>query len=353
MIESIFGSDLNVLLRSFAAFWLSLIIYLVFGARFIRFLHKHQEKGQPIRTDGPKTHLQKKGTPTMGGILILLSVLFSSALFADLDNRYIWVCFFVIVAYGLAGFLDDYEKITRNSSKAMSVRMKLLLQFFAALVAVCVITYITPDANKYVLNFPFFVGLSINLKCFYIPFAMVVVTGASNGVNLSDGLDGLAAGLLIFAFGALIAVAYYVGCPDIMYLRYIKGAGEVAVICSSVVGACMGFLWFNAPKAKVFMGDTGSLALGALLGTIGIILKEEILLGIIGGVFVVETISVFLQVLWFKRTGKRLFRMAPIHHHFEQLGMPETTVTIRFWIIGFILGLIGLCALFTGIRFYN
>ena len=353
MIEFIFGSNLHILLKSFAAFWVSLIIYLSFGAKFIEFLHRHQAKGQPIRDDGPKSHLKKQGTPTMGGILILLSALASSLLFADLSNVYVCVCLFVIVAYGIAGFVDDYEKITRNSSEAMSAKMKLLLQFSAALIAVCVITNATPEDSKYVLNFPYLIGITLNLWYFYIPFAMVVIAGASNGVNLSDGLDGLASGLLIIAFGAFAMVSYYVGLPDVVYVKEISKAGEVMVVCSSVVGACLGFLWFNAPKAKVFMGDTGSLALGALLGTISVILKQEILLGIIGGVFVMETISVFLQVFWFKRTGRRIFKMAPIHHHFEQLGWPETTVTIRFWIIGFMLAVLGLSSLFMGIGFYN
>lgn len=353
MTETILNLNFPLIFRTFLAFWCALAISLGFGRKSIALLHAHQTNGQPIRDDGPQSHLQKKGTPTMGGILILLSAILSSLLFADLGNIFVWVCLFVIVVYGFAGFVDDYEKVTKNSSKAMSAKMKLVLQFCAALIAVAVISYATAEDKRYVLNFPYLIDISLNLWIFYVPFAMVVIAGASNGVNLSDGLDGLASGLLIIAFTAFVAVAYYVGGNGAAYVAEIAGAGEVAVVCAAVVGACLGFLWFNAPKAEVFMGDTGSLALGALIGTVAVILKQEILLAIIGGVFVLETISVFLQVFWFKRTGRRIFKMAPIHHHFEVLGWQETKVMVRFWILGLMLAVLGLGSLFIGIGFYD
>ena len=333
MLEFILGNNIHILLKMFSAFWLSLIIYLSCGTKFVDFLHHHQEKGQPIRDDGPKSHLQKKGTPTMGGALILFAAIISTLLFADLKNIYVLVCIFVIVAYGVAGFVDDYEKITRDSSKAMSAKMKLLVQFCAAFVAVCAITYATSEDKRYALNFPYLIDVTLNLWYFYVPFAIIVIAGASNGVNLADGLDGLASGLLILAFGAFAVVAYYVGFSDIVYVTKISGAGEVAVVGSAVVGACLGFLWFNAPKAKVFMGDTGSLALGGLLGVLAVLGKFELLLVLIGAVFVCETLSVIIQVASFKLTGKRVFKMSPIHHHFELSGWSENKIVIVFALI--------------------
>ncbi len=352
MLMTIFGLDIHLFLRVFFAFWLSLAITLATGHKFIAFLHAHQAKGQPIRDDGPQSHMAKKGTPTMGGILILASAFLSTFIFADLQNIFVWVCLFVMLAYGFAGFVDDYEKIARDSSKAMSAKMKLLFQFSAALVAVAAISYATPESQRFELNFPYLVGISLKLWYFYVPFAMVVIAGASNGVNLSDGLDGLASGLLSIAFASFMLVAFFVGAfPQHGFLENIAGTAEMMIVCAATVGACLGFLWFNAPKAQVFMGDTGSLALGALLGTVAVILKQEVLLAVVGGVFVSETISVFLQVFWFKRTGKRIFRMAPLHHHFEQLGWPEVNVVVRFWLVAVILAVIGLGSMFVGVSF--
>lgn len=333
--------------RTFCAFILPIVISLIFGNKFIELLRHHQAHGQPIREDGPQTHLAKKGTPTMGGLLILGTSILSVLLFADLFNPLVWICVLVLLVYGFVGFVDDYVKVTKETSNAMSAKMKLFLQFSTALVAVGVTSYFVAEENRYVLSFPYFKSLAINLSYFYIPLAMVVIVGASNAVNLSDGLDGLAGGLLVVAFSFFMIVAAICGgnLAQYFYITPIAGAKEIAIVCAAVVGGCVGFLWFNAPPAKVFMGDTGSLALGALLGTISVILKQEILLAIVGGIFVLEALSVMIQVFWYKRTGKRVFLMAPIHHHFEQLGWKETTVVLRFWIVGFILAILGLLAL--------
>ena len=336
----------TVLFRVFLAFTVALILSLLYGSRLIEFLRNHQAHGQPIREDGPKTHLSKKGTPTMGGLLILASSIMSILLFCNLFNPMVWICIMVLLVYGFVGFVDDYVKVTKETSNAMSAKMKLFLQFTTALAAVVVTSYFIPEKNRFTLTIPYFKELAINLWYFYIPLAMVVIVGSSNAVNLSDGLDGLASGLLVFAFIFFMIVAYICGgnLAQYFYVLPIAGSGEVAVVCAAVIGGCIGFLWFNAPPAKVFMGDTGSLALGALLGTVSIMLKHEILLAIVGGVFVIEAVSVMIQVFWFRRTGKRFFKMAPIHHHFEQLGWAETTVVLRFWIIGFLLMIIGLPA---------
>ena len=284
----------------------------------------------------------------MGGLLILGTTTLATLLCANLQNPFIWICLLVLLIYGTTGFVDDYVKVTKQTSNAMTAKMKLVLQFSTALIAVGVISYATPEPYRYSLTIPYFKDLALNLCWFYIPFAMIVIAGASNAVNLTDGLDGLASGLLILSFGAFLIFAYTCGtaiAPEFTAF-VIPSAGEICVLCAAVIGGCLGFLWFNAPKAQVFMGDTGSLSLGALLGTIAVMTKHEILLAIVGGVFVMETISVMIQVAYFKKTGgKRFFKMAPIHHHFEQSGWPETTVTIRFWIIGFILAALGLCSL--------
>ncbi len=336
--------------RGVMAFFVSLLISLSFGERLIDFLHHHQSKGQPIREDGPQSHLlTKKGTPTMGGILILGSGILTALICTNLSNLFVWIAILVLVIFGITGFVDDYMKVTKQTANAMTARMKLLLQFTTALAAVLVISYATPEDQRYSLNIPYLKNVAINLCWFYIPFAMVVIAGASNAVNLNDGLDGLAAGLSICAFLVFMIIAYICG-TDIaryFYITPIPQSGEIAVLCSGIIGSLVGFLWFNAPKAKVFMGDTGSLALGALLGTIAVMTKHEILLAIVGGVFVMEAVSVMLQVFWFKKTGKRFFKMAPIHHHFEQLGWSEVNVVVRFWIIGFILAVIGLTSLMT------
>ena len=332
--------------RGFLAFFLALILALSFGGKLINFLHHHQAKGQPIREDGPQSHLlTKKGTPTMGGLLILGSAIISMLICADLHNSFVWISILVLLVYGLTGFVDDYVKVTKQTANAMTAKMKLFLQFTTALIAVWVISQATPENSRFELTFPWFKNFALNLSWFYIPFAMVVIAGASNAVNLSDGLDGLASGLLVISFMVFAIVAYLCGTEfaPLFNIMPIPHTAEIVIVCAAVIGGCVGFLWFNAPPAKVFMGDTGSLALGALLGTISVMTKHEILLAIVGGVFVIEALSVMIQVAYFKKTGgKRFFKMAPIHHHFEQLGWKETTVVIRFWIIAFILGLLGL-----------
>lgn len=333
--------------RAFMAFFIALILSLAFGGRLIAFLHHHQNHGQPIRENGPKTHLAKKGTPTMGGLLILGSSILAMLCCANLANPFVWICILVLLVYGFVGFADDYVKVTKETSNAMSAKMKLFLQFTTALAAVLVTSYFMPEKTRFTLTIPYFKELAVNLWYFYVPLAMVVIVGASNAVNLSDGLDGLAGGLLIAAFAFFMVIAYICGGDMVryFYLMPIAKAGEMAVVCAAVIGGCVGFLWFNAPPAKVFMGDTGSLSLGALLGTVAIMVKQEILLAIVGGVFVIEAISVMIQVFWYRRTGRRVFRMAPIHHHFEQLGWAETTVVLRFWIAALILAVVGLLAL--------
>lgn len=341
-------SWLTVPSRAALAFFAALALGLLFGGRLIEFLHHHQKKGQPIREDGPQSHLlTKKGTPTMGGLLILGTATAAILLFASLLNPMVWVCLAVMWIYGVVGFADDYVKVTKQTSNAMTAKMKLLLQFMTALVSVLVISYYTPAGSRYSLTIPYFKDLALNLWLFYVPFAMVVIAGASNAVNLSDGLDGLAGGLLVAAFAFFALTAYVCGTDvaQYFYVRALPGMGEVAVVCAAVAGGCVGFLWFNAPPAKVFMGDTGSLALGALLGTVAVMLKQEVMLAIVGGIFVLEALSVMIQVFWFKRTGRRVFKMAPIHHHFEQCGWPETTVVLRFWIVALMLLLAGLPAL--------
>ena len=338
---------LSVEIRMFFAFMSALALSLACGAPLIDFLHTNQKKGQPIREDGPQSHLKtKKGTPTMGGLLILGTAIFSILLFANISYHFVWVSVLVLLAYCATGFVDDYWKVKRQSSNAMTAGMKLFFQFLTAAIAACIITAATPQSINTVLHFPF-CGFVLGLSWLYVPFAVIVMSGASNGVNLSDGLDGLASGLLIIAFTFFMAVAYLSGQPNAadFHLLYIPRCAEVAVVCAALIGSCLGFLYFNKPKARVFMGDTGSLALGAVLGAIAIMTKSEILLAIVGGVFVMETVSVMIQVAYFKKTGKRFFRMAPIHHHFEQLGWSEKKVVFSFWSAALILALIGVCTL--------
>ena len=339
----------TIYVRALMGFFVALILALSFGDRLIKILHAHQAKGQPIREDGPKTHLlTKKGTPTMGGLLILGSAIAAMLISCDLTNPWVWIAIVVLIVYGFVGFADDYVKVTKNTANAMTAKMKLFLQFTTALAAVLVIGYETPADVRDNLNIPYFMNLSINLCWFYIPFAMVVIVGSSNAVNLSDGLDGLATGLLVIAFLFFMIVAFICGMDTVhdFYLNYVPRAAEIAIVCATIIGGLIGFLWFNAAPAKVFMGDTGSLALGALLGTVAVMVKQEILLAIVGGVFVAEALSVMIQVAYFRHTGgKRIFKMAPIHHHFEQLGWPETRVVIRFWIVAAILFMVGLIAL--------
>lgn len=338
--------------RCFMAFFMALILSLAFGNKLIEFLHKHQQKGQPIREDGPQSHLlTKKGTPTMGGFLILGASIVSMLLFCDLSSLFVWVGIGVLVIYGAVGFVDDYLKVTKQTSNAMTAKMKLFLQFATALAAILLVTHATPDEYKFALNFPYTPGWKLNIGWWlYVPFAMIVIAGASNGVNLSDGLDGLAAGLLSCVFVVFMIAAYIAGTAIALTYNVpnIPQAAEVAVMCAAVIGACLAFLWFNAKPAAVFMGDTGSLALGAFLGVVSVMLKQEILLAIAGGVFVMESLSVMIQIGWFKYTGgKRFFKMAPIHHHFEQIGWAETKVVFRFWLVGIVLAVLALASFYT------
>lgn len=343
----IFGID-GLILRCLLSALTALILVLLSGNPLINFLHKHQHKGQPIRTDGPKSHLlTKQGTPTMGGFMILVSAIISICLYNDWQNIAVWVGVGVLAIYGLIGFADDYLKVTRQSSNAMTAKMKLLLQFATALAAIILISYDTPERYRFVLNIPYF-NWQFNIGWLYIIFAMIVIAGASNGVNLSDGLDGLAAGLLSIAYTVFAIFAYVTALALSLNssILPIPFAGEVAVMCSALIGACLGFLKFNHKPAKVFMGDTGSLALGAFLGLVAVMLKQEIILAVAGFVFVGESLSVMIQVYYFKVThGKRFFKMAPIHHHFEQSGWSEIKVVRSFWAAGLCFALIGLLSL--------
>ena len=343
MLLSALGLEINVILRALSALLCSLVLVLVLGKPVIALLHKHQHHGQPIRTDGPQSHLQtKQGTPTMGGILILASTILSTISFANTSYHFVWVSLIVMLIYGLTGFIDDYIKVTKETPNALTAKAKLFIQFMTAVIVATIITAATPNASSNILYIPY-LRIIFNLSWLYIPFAVIVISGTSNAVNLTDGLDGLASGLLVLAFTFFAVMAYIVGTPIAtnFIFPYIPRSAEIAVVCAAVVGSCLGFLHFNAPKAKVFMGDTGSLALGALLGTVAATLKQEILLAIVGCVFVAETLSVMIQVFWYKKTGKRFFKMAPIHHHFEQLGWTERKVVLRFWLIGFIASFIG------------
>lgn len=347
MLLSWFGIGVPVLIRAAAAFLTALVLSLLFGNWVIRCLHHCQQRGQPIRNDGPQTHIAtKQGTPTMGGLLILGTSILAILLFANIQYHFVWVSLLVLIIYGLTGFVDDYIKVSKQTPNALTAKAKLFFQFMTAVMAVTVITAATPSASNTVLSIPYFHAL-FNLSWLYIPFAVIVISGTSNGVNLSDGLDGLAAGLLVIAFAFFTIIAFISGTSlaSSFAMVYIPRSAEIAVVCAAVAGSCLGFLWFNVSKARVFMGDTGSLALGALLGTVAVIVKQEILLAVVGGVFVIETLSVMIQIFWYKKTGKRFFRMAPIHHHFEQLGWRETTVVTRFWIVGFVLSLIGFASL--------
>jgi len=335
--------------RSGAAMFTALIFSFYFGPKIIRWLKSKQANGQPIRDDGPESHLlTKKGTPTMGGMMILLAIGFSTLLWADLSNAYVWVVLLVTFGFGALGFVDDYMKLTKQSSKGISSRRKLVWQALISVIAAVVIQAFSPVGLADQIAVPFFKDILINASMLYIPFVLLVLVGASNAVNLTDGLDGLAIVPVMIVAGCFAVIAYLVGnaiFSNYLQLHYIPGSGELAVFCSALVGASLGFLWFNAPPAKVFMGDTGSLSLGGALGAISIITKHEFVLAIIGGLFVLEALSVIIQVASFKMTGKRVFKMAPVHHHFEKLGWSEPTIVIRFWIIACIFALLGLSTL--------
>jgi phospho-N-acetylmuramoyl-pentapeptide-transferase len=335
--------------RSGGAALTAMAVSFLFGGRLIDWLRARQQGGQPIRDDGPKTHLlTKRGTPTMGGFLILLALCAGTLLWADLTNRFIWVVLLVTVGFGLIGFADDYLKVTRSNPKGVPGRLKLVLQIAIATAAAIWILSITRQPLNSGLAIPFVKDYLIDLGFFIVPFGVLVMVGASNAVNLTDGLDGLAIVPVMIAAASLALIAYLVGnsvFAGYLQLHYVQGSGELAVFCSALLGAGIGFLWFNAPPAMIFMGDTGSLSLGGALGTVSVVTKHELVLVIIGGLFVLETVSVIVQVISFRLTGKRVFRMAPLHHHFEQLGWAEPTIVIRFWIIAMILALIGLSTL--------
>lgn len=330
--------------RAGATLVTALFIGLIIGPKFINLLRVRQGKGQPIREDGPQSHLAKRGTPTMGGLMVIIALTSSLLLWMDPRNPLVWACVAVTLGFGLIGFLDDYDKVAKNSHAGVPGRVRLLLEFAVAGVASWIIVgQISTD-----LYVPFFSDVQIPLGPFYYVFAATIIVGFGNAVNLTDGLDGLAIMPVIIAAGTFALIAYLVGRPDFseyLGIPHVVGAGELAIFCAAIMGGGLAFLWFNAPPAAVFMGDTGSLALGGALGAIAVASHHEIVLLIVGGLFVVETASVIIQVFWFKRTGKRVFRMAPIHHHFEQLGWSESKVVIRFWIISIVLALAGLATL--------
>lgn len=335
--------------RSGGAFFTALILSFIFGAPLIRRLRKMQKTGQPIREDGPASHIiEKAGTPTMGGVLILGTLLLSTLLWARTDNGYVWIVLFVTFGFGAIGFYDDYLKVTQNSVKGFSSKARFGLGLIIALIAGYAAQRLHSEELSRHLALPVFKDTLLNLGILYFPFAMIVIVGAANAVNLTDGLDGLAIMPVIIAGGTLGVIAYVVGRTDFtayLDVHYVEGTGELLIFTSALVGSGLGFLWYNAPPAAVFMGDTGSLALGGALGAIAVSTKHELVLAIVGGLFVVEALSVIIQVAYFKRTGKRVFLMAPIHHHFEKKGWGEAQIVIRFWIIALILALIGLATL--------
>lgn len=334
--------------RAGGAFLTALIFGFLFGRPLINVLRKRQGKGQPIRSDGPEGHFVKAGTPTMGGLLIIGALVTSTLLWARLDNPFVWMVLFVTISYAAIGFADDYAKVTKQNTAGVSGRIRLLLGFVIAGLAGWWAAVYHPDALSYQLAFPIFKDTLLNLGYLFVPFAIIVIVGAANAVNLTDGLDGLAIMPVMIATSALGVIAYAVGRVDFteyLDVHYVPGTGEILVFAAGVVGGGLGFLWYNAPPAAVFMGDTGSLALGGALGAIAVATKHEIVLAIVGGLFVVEALSVIIQVLYFKRTGKRVFLMAPIHHHYEKKGWAEPQIVIRFWIISLILAIVGLATL--------
>ncbi|MHA3976581.1 phospho-N-acetylmuramoyl-pentapeptide-transferase [Halovulum sp. GXIMD14794] len=335
--------------RAGGAFLTALIFGFIFGRPLIDFLRRKQKRGQPIRTDGPEGHLlTKAGTPTMGGLLILSALLISTLLWARLDNGFVWMVVFVTSAFGLIGFADDYSKVTKQDVAGISGKMRLGIGFAIAAAAAIWAMWLQPTGLSGQLAFPVFKNLLLDLSILYVPFAMIVIVGAANAVNMTDGLDGLAIMPVMIAGGSFGIIAYVVGRTDFteyLEVHYVPGTGEIAIFAAALIGGGLGFLWYNAPPAAVFMGDTGSLALGGALGAIAVATKHEIVLAIIGGLFVVEALSVIIQVAYYKRTKKRIFLMAPIHHHFEKKGWGEAQIVIRFWIISVILALIGLATL--------
>jgi phospho-N-acetylmuramoyl-pentapeptide-transferase len=333
--------------RSAGAVITALLVSFVLGPSVIHWL-RTLKVGQHVRDDGPRTHLTKQGTPTMGGVLIIAAVAVSVLLWSDLTNKYVWVVLFATLAFGAIGFWDDYLKVVKKRSTGLNVAEKFGLQIAASFAIGLFLYYFSGDPDAAHLSVPFFKRFVIDLGWFYIPFTVIVIVGSSNAVNLTDGLDGLAAGLVGIAAIANAVIVYLGGnriIADYLKIQYIPGSGELAVFCAALLGASMGFLWYNAHPAEVFMGDVGSLSLGGALGALAVVTKHELILIVTGGIFVTEAVSVMLQVASFKLTGKRIFKMAPIHHHFEQLGWPESKVIIRFWIVGIILALVSLSSL--------
>ncbi|MEQ9115435.1 MAG: phospho-N-acetylmuramoyl-pentapeptide-transferase [Rickettsiales bacterium] len=336
--------------RSGGAIFTAFLISLFIGPKIINILRQLNPKGQPIRKDGPQSHIKdKKGTPTMGGLIILISSLVSTLLWVDLGNSYIWIVLFVTISFALLGFVDDYLKVTKYSSRGVPGKVKLLIQTFVSIIACYAIQKFSLPEYYDTITLPFLKSFNLSIGWFYFVFVSVVIVGASNAVNLTDGLDGLAMGPSIIAFVCFAIISYITGniiFSSYLQIIFVKGVGEITVFCAAMVGSCLGFLWFNSPPAKIFMGDVGSLSLGGALGTIAVITKNEFVLAIIGGVFVMEAISVILQVYYFKFSGgKRILLMAPLHHHFEKKGWSEATVVIRFWIMAALFGLIGIATL--------
>ena len=334
--------------RAGGAFFTALIFGFLFGRPLIDVLIRRQGRGQPIRGDGPETHFAKAGTPTMGGLLILSALLTATLLWARLDNVFVWIVLLVTFCFGLIGFADDFAKVSKQTTAGVSGRMRLLLGCIISGIAAYATAANHPEALQFQLALPVFKDTLLNFGYFFIPFAIIVIVGSANAVNLTDGLDGLAIMPVMIAAGAFGIIAYSVGRSDFteyLDVHYVRGTGEILIFCAALFGGGLGFLWYNAPPAAVFMGDTGSLALGGALGAIAVVTKHEIVLAVIGGLFVVEALSVIIQVLYFKATGKRVFLMAPIHHHFEKKGWAEPQIVIRFWIIALILAMIGLATL--------
>jgi phospho-N-acetylmuramoyl-pentapeptide-transferase len=353
---SSFSESLSVLnvfryltVRTGGATMTALVFVFWLGPTIIDLLRLKQGKGQPIRADGPASHLlTKKGTPTMGGLMILSGVLVAILLWANLQNTYVWIVLGVTIGFGLIGFYDDYLKVTKQTHGGFAGRLRLLFEALIAAVACVAFAHLGKGELSTSLTFPLFKELIINLGWFFIVFGAFIIVGAGNAVNLTDGLDGLAIGPVMIAAGSFGFIAYLAGnavYADYLQIHFVSGTGELAVLCGAVIGAGLGFLWFNAPPASIFMGDTGSLALGGLIGSVAVATKHEIALAIIGGLFVLEAVSVIVQVLSFKLTGRRVFKMAPLHHHFEQLGWTEPQIVIRFWIISIVLALAGLSTL--------
>jgi phospho-N-acetylmuramoyl-pentapeptide-transferase len=347
--DAFFGFNVfrYITFRSAGAVLTALIASFLLGPSMIAWLRR-LKVGQQVRDDGPKTHLSKQGTPTMGGLLIIAALVSSVLLWSDLTNKYVWVVLFSTLAFGGIGFWDDYLKVVKKRSTGLRAYQKFGLQIVASLAVGLFLYKFSGDHQATYLSVPFMKRLLLDLGWFYIPFVAVVMVGSSNAVNLTDGLDGLAIGLVGIAATANAVIVYLGGnkiIADYLKILYIPGSGELSIFCGAMVGASLGFLWYNTHPAEVFMGDVGSLSLGGALGTLAVVTKHELILIITGGIFVMETVSVAMQVVSFKLTGKRIFRMAPIHHHFEQIGWPESKVIVRFWIIGIILALVSIGSL--------